>query len=66
VSILHITAVFISRRLGPVIPTLAILKKGVPSRLYIDIFVPPVWDILLALAKTHRYKESQFYVAFKR
>jgi hypothetical protein len=33
--IVHITAVFISRHLGPVIPTSAILKKGVHIRLHI-------------------------------
>jgi hypothetical protein len=40
-SILRITAVFISRHLGPVIPTSAILKKAQQV---------PVWDLLLALA----------------
>jgi hypothetical protein len=42
-SVLRITAVFISHHLGPVIPTSAKLKKGIHSRLH-------MWDILLALA----------------
>jgi hypothetical protein len=43
-SVLRITAVFISRHLGPVIPTSAILKKGSPQQV---THLPPVWDILL-------------------
>jgi hypothetical protein len=46
-SVLRITAVFISRHLGPVIPTSAILKKGSPQQV---THLPPVWDLLLALA----------------
>jgi hypothetical protein len=42
-SVLHITAVFISRHLGPVIPTSAILKKGSPQQV---THLPPVWDLL--------------------
>jgi hypothetical protein len=47
--VLHIiTAVFISRHLGPVIPTSAILKKGRSPQQVTHL--PPVWDLLLALA----------------
>jgi hypothetical protein len=48
-SVLRITAVFISRHLGPVIPTLAIMKKqkGSPQQV---THLPQVWDLLLALA----------------
>jgi hypothetical protein len=46
-SVLHITAVYISRHLGPVIPTSAILKKGSPVQV---THLPPVRDLLLALA----------------
>jgi hypothetical protein len=46
-SILRITAVFISRHLGPVIPTSAILKKGSLSPQQVTHLV---WDLLLALA----------------
>jgi hypothetical protein len=61
-SVLRITAVFISCHLGPVIPTSAILKKGSPHQVS---YLPLVWDCLLALAHTLRYKESRFYVSFK-
>jgi hypothetical protein len=42
-SVLRITAVFISHHLGPVIPTSAVLKKGSPQQV---THLPPVWDLL--------------------
>jgi hypothetical protein len=42
-SVLRITAVFISHHLGPVIPTSAILKKGSPQQV---THLPPMWVIL--------------------
>jgi hypothetical protein len=46
-SVLRITAVFILRHLGPVIQTSALLKKERPQQV---THLPPVWDLLLALA----------------